>query len=472
MHNRLTIKPVATTSSNASWPSVALDESSSLVIFGGTGDLTKRKLMPALFSMYLRGLLRKHLRIYALGRSDYSDEGYRTLIQSGMENYAGQAFAAADLDLFLQQVYYVQGNLTEISCYTNLKKRLNDGTLRHPNLLFYLAIRPDFFKPVVSSLSGADLISPPHLRPWTRVVFEKPFGENLSSAARLNQEILRYLDESQIYRIDHYLGKETVQNILSFRFANAIFEPLFNNHYIDHVQITAAETVGMESGRGGYYDRSGALRDMVQNHLLQLLCLVCMEPPSGLDAAAVHNEKVKVLRSVIPVKHDDVVQSVVRGQYSRGTLDGKPVTAYLDEDQVSPSSKTPTFVALKLNVENWRWAGVPFFIRTGKRLAKRVTEISIQFKQCALQLFRTVECEGDVCDITRAKPNVLAFRIQPNEGISLRFSAKRPEMQFVVEGVDMSFSYAETWQKISSEGLRAFAAGSSSRRLYSVYPVG
>jgi len=278
------------------------------------------------------------------------------------------------------------------------------------------------------------------------MVIEKPFGRDIESARQLNQDVLAYLDEAQIYRIDHYLGKETVQNILGFRLANSIFEPVFNHHHVDHIQITAGETVGMESGRGAYYDAAGALRDMVQNHLLQLLCLVTMDPPSNLTADAIRNAKVELLRSLVPPAAHEIRDSIIRGQYLAGEIDGRPVPAFVNEDRVAGSSRTESYCALRLRIENWRWAGVPVYLRTGKRLAKRLTEIAVQFKKPPLQLFRTVECEGDVCDLTLSRPNVLVFRIQPDEGISLQFSAKRPAMQFAVESVAMDFSYAKTWK--------------------------
>jgi len=254
------------------------------------------------------------------------------------------------------------------------------------------------------------------------------------------------LDESQIYRIDHYLGKETVQNILGFRLANSIFEPLFNNHYVDHIQITASETVGMESGRGTYYDQAGALRDMVQNHMLQLLCLATMEPPSNLTADAIRGAKVQLLNSLLPPSEKEMSEKFICAQYTAGKEKGMNTPAYVEEERIAHDSTTESYCAVRFGIENWRWGGVPVYLRTGKRLRKRLTEIAIQFKMPPLQLFHTVECMGDVCDLTLSRPNVLVFRIQPNEGIALRFSAKRPAMQFVVESVAMDFSYSQTWK--------------------------
>jgi glucose-6-phosphate 1-dehydrogenase len=275
------------------------------------------------------------------------------------------------------------------------------------------------------------------------VVVEKPFGRDLASAQELNRTLLARLDESQIYRIDHYLGKETVQNILSFRFANTIFEPVFNRTYVDHIQITAAETVGMESGRGAFYDKTGALRDMVANHLFQLLCLVTMEPPDGLEARSIRNEKMKVLRALRPATMTSKRPPVCFGQYSGSTS----AKAYHEEERIDPQSKTETFAALRMEVNNWRWAGVPIYLRTGKRLAKKTTEIAVQFKTPPLSLFQHVACKGDVCDMTGVKPNTLIFKIQPDEGIFLQVSAKRPSMQMVVESVNMDFSYSGRWAK-------------------------
>jgi glucose-6-phosphate 1-dehydrogenase len=277
-------------------------------------------------------------------------------------------------------------------------------------------------------------------------VIEKPFGNDLASARELDRHLERFLRPDQVYRIDHYLGKETVQNLLAFRFGNAIFEPLFNRQYIDHVQITMAETVGVES-RGDFYDSTGALRDVVQNHLLQLLALVAMEPPATLRARDVSDAKLKVLHSLVPLRGEQVRQRVVRGQYGPGQVNGKPVPGYREEKGVAADSTTETYVALRLEVENWRWAGVPFLLRTGKRLARRVTEISVQFKLPPLRLFQTVECAGDICDLTQARPSVLNFRIQPNEGISLSFSTKRPGMAMVLQPVRLEFDYEEAFNQ-------------------------
>jgi glucose-6-phosphate 1-dehydrogenase len=295
-------------------------------------------------------------------------------------------------------------------------------------------------------LAETGLVYAPGDPVWSRVVIEKPFGRDLESASRLNHDVLRLLDESQVYRIDHYLGKETVQNILSFRFANTIFEPLFNSQYVEHIQVTASETVGMASGRGAYFDTAGSLRDMMQNHLSQLLCLVTMEPPSGFSSDAVRNEKVKVLQSIRVPTLDDVRTHTVRAQYASGEIAGTKHPAYVDEERVPSDSRTETFVAAKFFIDNWRWSGTPVYLRTGKRMARKQTSITVQFKKPPMELFRTVACEHDVCDLTEARSNVLTFRIQPDEGISLHFATKRPSMHMVVEDSELDFNYSENYQ--------------------------
>jgi glucose-6-phosphate 1-dehydrogenase len=418
-----------------------------ITIFGATGDLTQRKLMPALFVMFEQGFLPAETAIVGFARREYTDESFRVFMGDAVKKFSRIKPSDEQLAKFLQKVFYHRGDIDDVNSFKGYAPKLADTAKFPPNHLYYLSIKPEQFETALASMHNAGLIGAARHKNWTRVVIEKPFGRDLPSAIELNRTVGKYLDESQVYRIDHYLGKETVQNILSFRFANAIFEPLFQNHLVDHIQITAAETVGMESGRGAYYDSTGALRDMMQNHILQLMCLVTMEPPASLTADAIRNEKVKVLQSIVPPKPDQVAKMAVRGQYTGGLLGDVKVPGYLEEDRINPKSMTETFAALKLNIQNWRWNGVPVFLRTGKRLHRRVSEIVIQFKTPPLELFHHVECIGDVCDLTRAKPNQIIFRIQPDEGIALKFSAKRPALQVQVENVSMNFSYSQTWQK-------------------------
>ncbi len=426
---------------------IHLSQPVTINILGASGDLTQRKLLPALFAMYVQKLLPDEFAILGFARRDYTDESFRKFAEEAIRQFARLPVENEALATFCEHVFYHRGDIEEYASFRSLYTKLFDRRLFPANHLHYLSIRPELFATVLSHMKASGLINPIDAPNWSRVVIEKPFGRDWETAHALNQSVLQHLHESQVYRIDHFLGKETVQNILSFRFANAIFEPLFTSHLVDHIQITAAETVGMESGRGAYYDASGALRDMLQNHLLQLMCLVTMEPPASMTADAIRNEKVKVLQSVHPLSDVDLKKAVVRGQYVASTdANGKERPSYRSEDRVAPDSKTETFLAVRLSIDNWRWAGVPIYLRTGKRLARRVTEIAVQFKKPPLQLFQTVECDGDICDLTGTSPNQLVFRIQPDEGISLRFAAKRPVMQVQVENVAMDFSYSETWQ--------------------------
>jgi glucose-6-phosphate 1-dehydrogenase len=419
-----------------------------IVIFGASGDLTHRKLIPALYIAYAQNLLPETFAIVGLARRDYDDQSFRDLLAASIKEFSRLPVDGETVDRFVQHIRYHKGDIATPEAYAGLKERFQDLEAYPENRLYYLSIIPDLFETAVRSLRESGLVAAPGSGHWTRVVIEKPFGRDLPSALALNAELLKHLDESQIYRIDHYLGKETVQNILSFRFANAIFEPVFNRSYVDHIQITAAETVGMEKGRGGYYDEYGALRDMVTNHLLQLLCLVTMEAPGDLSAESIRNEKVKVLNATRLDIRKDISDAVCRGQYGEGVdADGKRIKGYLEEERIDPDSKTETFAAMRLAINNWRWAGVPILLRTGKRMARKTTEVAVQFKVPPLQLFQQVECEDDVCDITRIKPNTLIFQIQPNEGIFLKIGTKRPGMRFVVEDVKMDFTYSETWNK-------------------------
>ena len=432
---------------NFPFPSMRVRSPLTITIFGASGDLTHRKLMPALYAMYVQGFLPEEFAIVGFARRDYTDDSFRELMGESIRKFGRVAVDPVSLSKFLGRTHYHNGDLEDDAAYASLAQRLGNEAIYPGNHLFYLSTKPDLFKVVVAKLKAHNLIRTVFDAKWTRVVIEKPFGHDLASAIDLNQSVRHHLDESQLYRIDHFLGKETVQNILSFRFANAIFEPLFNNHLVDHIQITASETVGMESGRGAYYDASGAIRDMVQNHMLQLLCLVTMDPPASLTAEAIRNEKLKVLQSILPPTQAEVPMCSIRAQYARGRAAGKDIKSYREEDRINPNSMTETYLAMRLFIENWRWAGVPIYLRTGKRLARRATEIVVQFKVPPLQLFQTVECVGDTCDLTHSMPNQIIFRIQPDEGIALHFSAKRPVMQVQVESVAMNFSYSQTWQR-------------------------
>lgn len=437
-----------------------------LVLFGATGDLASRKIMPALANLWRNDLLPKKCAIIGVGRREISDEAFRNSIRDAIGTHTEEPPDHCRVE-FLKHVYFCRSDVTA-GTLADLESRVQqlEQQLSLPgNRLFYLATDPNLFAPTVKQLAQANLIRREHDRPWRRVVFEKPFGHDLASAQALDQNLMQHVRPDQIYRIDHYLGKETVQNLLAFRFGNAIFEPLFNRQHVEHVQITVAETIGMEGKRGAYYDTAGALRDVVQNHMLQLLALTAMDPPATLRSGDISDSKLKVLNSLVPPCAEDVPGCVVRGQYRSGEVDGKSVRAYRDEEGIDRSSTTETFVALRTFVENWRWAGVPFFLRTGKRLPKRVTEIAIQFKLPPLRLFRTVECVGDVCDLSESHPSVLAFRIQPNEGISLSFSAKRPGMSVNLHPVRFEFDYdrsftqqlPEAYERLLLDALRGDA---------------
>jgi glucose-6-phosphate 1-dehydrogenase len=429
-------------------PAVAPPEPFTLVIFGATGDLAHRKLFPALLGLYHARLLPANMAVVGLGRRDKTDASFRADLRESGTNYR-KDLPAADVDGFLPYVHYERVDFTNPESLRALARRLASLEKEKGlpgNRLFYLATDPEYFGPIVESLGAAGLVQRDVATPWTRVVIEKPFGRDLASALELDRRVLHVLRPDQVYRIDHYLGKDTVQNLLAFRFGNGIFEPLFNQHYVDHVQITTAETVGMEGSRGAFYDHAGALRDVVQNHMLQLLALVAMEPPATLKARDIGDAKLKVLRNLSPLRGAEVARRVVRGQYGVGAVDGRPVKAYREETGVAPDSVTESYIALRVEVDSWRWAGVPFLLRTGKRLARRVTEIAVQFRLPPLRLFRTVECVGDFCDLTEAQPAVLAFRIQPNEGISLKFLAKRPGMQLDLSPVRFDFDYAASFQ--------------------------
>ncbi|HUH16958.1 MAG TPA: glucose-6-phosphate dehydrogenase, partial [Methylomirabilota bacterium] len=400
-------------------------EPCTMVICGATGDLSQRKLAPALYNTLLGGFLPPEFTVVGFARRDMGDEEFRALLLDGINQHSRNRPAKPAIwESFARGIEYHRGDLDDPAAYAELATRLDRidrdrGT--SGNRLFYLAVPPSLYPEIISQLdraglaAGGDRRRGGSKRGWTRVIIEKPFGSDLESARTLNREIARVLDEEQIYRIDHYLGKETVQNLAVFRFGNGLFEPIWNRRYIDSVQITVAETVGVE-GRGDFYDATGALRDIVQNHGLQLLAMFAIEPPVEFRAEDLRDEKLKVLRGVKPMTPAEVAANTVRGQYLAGWVEGERMPAYRDEPHVASDSETETFAALKLGIDSWRWAGVPFYIRTGKAMPSRVTEIAVQFKQAPLALFARA-------GVPQIEPNVLAIRVQPDEGILLRFGA-------------------------------------------------
>ena len=417
-----------------------------MVIFGATGDLTKRKLVPALYNLIVNGLLPDGFAVVGVGRSPLPDDEFRRRMEKDLQEFATTEVDGEKLEWLSRRLRYVAVDAEKPETFQDLAGTLakaDEELGTSGNYLFYLAVPPSIFEDYVRHLGEAGLIKEEEGR-WRRVIIEKPFGHDLESARALNLRIREVLDERQIYRIDHYLGKETVQNIMAFRFANGIFEPIWNRRYIDHVQITVAETVGVEE-RGSYYEEAGALRDMVQNHMFQLLALIAMEPPVSFAADTVRDERVKVLSAIHPLSPEDVLHQAVRGQYGEGVVDGKREPAYRAEKSVDANSNVETFAALKLFVDNWRWAGVPFYLRTGKRLPKRVSEIAIQFKCAPLMLFRETSIE-------RLNPNLLVIKIQPDEGISLRFEGKVPGPTMRLGTVRMQFQYEDYFGRQAHTG--------------------
>jgi glucose-6-phosphate 1-dehydrogenase len=408
-----------------------------MVIFGAAGDLTKRLLVPSLYNLHASKLLPEKFAVVGVTAAKFSDEDFREKLTKDIQEFARSPIQKELWDWFKPKIYYHSGDFRDPSLYSQLKDKLaavdqQQGT--PGNYLFYLATAPQFFGEIIKRV-GAVGLTRENNGFWRRVIVEKPFGRDLESARALNKEIMSVLDESQIYRIDHYLGKETVQNMMVFRFGNGIFEPIWNRRYVDHVQITVGETVGVEQ-RGGYYDTAGALRDMIPNHTMQLVAMTAMEPPISFESGAVRDEKAKVLHAVQPLSSEEVLTKAVRGQYGPGTLNEKAVSGYRAEPQVNPQSVTETFVAMELHIDSWRWAGVPFYLRTGKRLAQRVTEIALQFKRAPQLLFRDTE-------VGSLGANQLVMHIQPDEGISLRFSAKIPGAVMNLGAVNMNMKYED-----------------------------
>lgn len=405
-----------------------------LIIFGASGDLAKRKLMPALYELFSNKLLPTDFAILGTGRTEYTDASYRAYMEEALEEFAEKFNGNNE---FSQLMYYLSMDPSVEESYTRLKEKLTDirGERSIPNrFIFYLATPPSLYSVIPNNLHFQGLTSEGG-GSWKRFIIEKPFGLDLDSAIELNQKLLNVLTEDQIYRIDHYLGKETVQNILVTRFSNGIYEPLWNRNYIDHVEITSAESLGVE-GRGGYYDKSGAMRDMLQNHLLQLVALVAMEPPSEISSHNIRNEMLKVFQSIRPLQTDKLGESVIRGQYMESHVRGELMQSYRNESGVSPESRTETFVAVKLFIDNWRWGGVPFYIRTGKRLPTKVTEVVIHFKPSPHTLF----CRDDE---SYHSSNQLVIRIQPDEGILLKFGMKVQGAGYNVQDVNMDFHYSD-----------------------------
>jgi glucose-6-phosphate 1-dehydrogenase len=412
-----------------------------IVVFGATGDLTHRKIVPALYNLRRAGLLPAETAILGVGRRDWGDDGFRERMRAATEEFSRVPPEGGLWDDFARSLFFERFDFTQHLGYERLHERvvhIDHERQTRGNRLFYLATQPSAYTTIVAALGGVGLDREgADGKEWARIVVEKPFGHDLESARALNRELLAVFDESQIYRIDHYLGKETVRNLLVFRFGNGIFEPVWNRRYVDHVQITVAEDDGI-GNRGSFYEEAGASRDILQNHLLQLLSLTAMEPPIAFEAEALRDEKLRVLHAVDGVDDaDQIDRHVVRGQYGPGWVAGVPVPGYRQEPEVVPGSTTETYVALRLEVQNWRWAGVPFYLRTGKRLPKRASEIAVQFSKPPLSLFKPAAQTPD--------PNLLVLRIQPDEGIMLRFASKVPGLDLDVRDVTMDFAYGASF---------------------------
>lgn len=418
-----------------------------MVIFGATGDLTKRKLFPALYYLALEGFMPKNFAVIGVGRQELSTAAFRQQILADLKEFVGKNIDKKLVKWFEERIYYTGGDFDDDKAlFKDIKNLLDEVTKTHEipaNYFYYMAIPPFLFGNVSEKIVKNGLGKQDE-NYWRRFIFEKPFGRDLESAKALNTELLCILEENQIYRIDHYLGKETVQNILVFRFGNSIFEPIWNRNFIDHVQITVAESLGVEQ-RGGYYDKAGALRDMIPNHIFQLITLTAMEPPVSFEADAVRDEQAKILQAIQPYSPEDVLKQTVRGQYDAGEIDTKKVPAYRTETDVAPASNTETYAALKLSIDNWRWAGVPFYVRTGKRLPRKHSTIVIQFKKAPFVLFRDTE-------IDHLTTNRIVIHIQPDEGITLHFGAKVPGPIVKMGSVDMDFNYSEHFHQQISTG--------------------
>jgi glucose-6-phosphate 1-dehydrogenase len=441
------------------WQNGQTPEPCVVVIFGATGDLTQRKLLPTLAHLMHDHPLPQSFCIVAFARRPLTDDQWRAMALESVNQYMDPDDKLDDKGQkdFAQNLFYCQSDFNDREGYqklADLLERLDEQKGTRGNRIFYLATPPTTDSEIIHQLGGAGLAHRLHNNgdeeSWTRIIIEKPFGRDLVSAQKLNRELARVFRENQIYRIDHYMGKETVQNLLAFRFANGIFEPLWNQKYIDHVQIVVAESLGIGT-RAEYYEESGAIRDMVQNHIMQVLCLTAMEPPVAFDADAIRDEKVKVMRAIPALTTEQVAANTVRAQYTAGVIDGEAVPGYKEEKGVAPNSITETFVALKLFIENWRWADVPFYIRTGKRLPARSTEVTIQFKRVPHQLYKPSETKGLV-------PNRLTIRIQPDEGITLKFGAKIPGAARQLASVDMNFSYASAFGIASPDAYERLLA--------------
>ena len=418
-------------------PSLPQGDSCLVVIFGATGDLTRRKLIPALYDLACVGCTTRNFQILGVGRTKLTDDELRERLHEGAATSKDtRNFSDDGWRDFAGRLHYLAGDANQRDFYPKLKAKLQelqkDGASK--NVLFYVSVPASLAPPIVEGLGEAGLAR--NSEGWTRIILEKPFGRDIESAHKLNEIVSRVFPEESVYRIDHYLGKETVQNIMMFRFGNSIFEPVWNRNYVEYVEITAAETLGVE-GRAAFYEETGALRDMVANHLLQCLTLTAMEPPVAFDAETVRTQKVQVLRAIHPMSKDEVAKYTVRGQYGPGKVDGKPVPGYRQEPEVSPNSRTETYVAVEFHVENWRWEGVPFYVRAAKRMSRSVTEVAVHFKRTPQALFSR--------HLNELHHNVIALRIQPNEGIALSFSAKQPGQEMRANRVDMDFSYAEAF---------------------------